>query len=385
MTQHNNQNQGFGSSQAYKSHNFSREDCAANARAMVDDYRSALEFRQEHPDCPVDDVAGRYSSHVRWDRELKNNLRRGKGVVYSPDNVRATHYRPFVKQHCYVDYVLVNNKYQMDRVFPSPDSENRAICVPGVGSRKPFGALVVDAMPDLYLVEACQCFPRYRYERRDDRQAELLNDGQGRERIDNITDTALRAFRVRYGDPTISKDAIFEYVYAILHAPGYRERFANDLAKALPRVPMAPEFHPFAEAGRRLAALHLGYETCGEYPLVVEPATGAELRPEHYRIGERAMRFADDARTVLVVNDHVRLVGVPAEAHRYQVNGRTPLEWLIDRYRIARDRESGIVNDPNRWFDDPRGLVAALRRAVHLSVETVRVVESLPDPLDARH
>ena len=152
-------------------YNFSREACATNARAMVDDYRGALAFREEHPDCPVDDVAGRYSLHVRWDRELKNNLRRGKRVAYSPDNVRATYYRPFVKQHCYVDYVLVNNKYQMDRVFPSPDSENRAICVPGVGSRKPFGALVVDAMPDLYLVEACQCFPRYRYERRDDRQA----------------------------------------------------------------------------------------------------------------------------------------------------------------------------------------------------------------------
>ena len=366
-------------------YNFSHEACAANARAMVDDYRDALAFREEHPDSPIDQVAHRYSSHVRWDRELKNNLRRRKEVVYSPANVRASQYRPFVKQYCYVDYLLVKNKGQIDRIFPSPDSENRAICVPGVGSRKPFGTLIVNTMPDLHLIEFGQCFPRYRYERRDDRQAELLNDGQGCERIDNITDTALRAFRVRYGDPTISKDTIFEYVYAILHAPGYRARFANDLAKALPRVPMASEFHPFAEAGQQLAALHLGYETCEEYPLAIEAASGGELRPEHYQVAERAMRFADDARTILVLNEHVRLVGIPAEAHRYQVNGRSPLEWLIDRYRITRDRESGIVNDPNQWFDEPRGLVAALRRAVHLSVESIRIVESLPAPFDARH
>ena len=366
-------------------YNFTRDACAKNASAMIDNYRGALLFRSENPHYPLDEIASRYTSNVRWDQGMKENLRRRKDVSYSEEKVWRIPYRPFIKQYCYVDETLAWSKYRQDQIFPQADTENRAICVPGVGARKPFSALVVDAMPDLHFAEFGQCFPRYRFERREGNQGDLLDDAPALVRIDNITDTALRAFRVRYGDPTISKDAIFEYVYAILHAPGYRERFANDLAKALPRVPMAPEFHPFAEAGRRLAALHLGYETCGEYPLVVKPATGTELRPEHYRIGERAMRFADDARTELMVNDHVRLVGVPAEAHRYQVNGRTPLEWLIDRYRIARDRESGIVNDPNRWFDNPRGLVAALRRAVHLSVETVRVVESLPDPFDARH
>ena len=92
------------------------------------------------------------------------------------------------------------------------------------------------------------------------------------------------------------------------------------------------------------------------------------------------MRFADDHRTALTVNDHVRLVDIPPDAHEYQVNGRTPLEWFIDRYRIVRDRQSSIVNDPNSWFADLRDLIAAFRRIVHVSVETNRIVASLPSP-----
>lgn len=133
--------------------------------------------------------------------------------------------------------------------------------------------------------------------------------------------------------------------------------------------------------GRELAALHLRYETCEEYPLelVFEHVGGP--RPEHYRIGERAMRYADNEKTVLIVNEHIRLAGIPVEAHRYEVNGRTPLEWFIGRYKVTQDKGSGIVNDPNGWFDDPRDLIVAIRRIVYVSVETVSIVAGLPEPI----
>ena len=143
---------------------------------------------------------------------------------------------------------------------------------------------------------------------------------------------------------------------------------------------MAQGFHAFAAAGQELAALHLGYDTCTEYPLETVFSHNGEPRPEHFRIGDRAMRFADPEKTTLIVNEHVRLINIPAAAHGYQVNGRTPLEWFIDRYRVSPDKESGIVNDPNGWFDDPRELVASIRRIVHVSVETVAIVANLPDP-----
>ena len=359
-------------------YNFSRDACVEIARLVTEDYLGAMRVAEEHPKYGVDEVARLHSSNVRWDRELKNNLRRRKGVTFSAGKVQETQYRPFVKQHCYVEYVLVNNKYQMDNIFPIPDGENRAICVPGIGSTKPFSVLAVDSMPDLHFIAFGQCFPRYRYQQPDDVQDQLPGMGGEPERIDNVTDTALARFRTHYRDNAITKDAIFDYAYGILHAPGYRERFANDLAKVLPRIPFAPDFHPFADAGRALMDLHLGYETCREYPLDVIFAREGEPWPEHFRIGRRAMRFADDERSALILNEHIRLAGIPPEAHLYEVNGRTPLEWFIDRYRIVQDKQSGIVNDPNAWFDAPHDLIAAFRRIVYVSVETVRIVRGLP-------
>ena len=361
-------------------YNFSRDACADNARRVVADYRNALrdcsEAGTEAAD--VDAIAARHCSHVRWDAQLKDNLRRRKNVAFSVESIWTTQYRPFVKQHCYVEYALVNRKYQQDSIFPADDSENRAICVPGVGSTKPFSALMVDCMPDLHFVAFGQCLPRYRYARRE--QSDLLDDPAHMERIDNISDTALAAFRTFYRDPAITKDAIFYYVYGVLHAPDYRTRFADDLSKALPRIPFAPDFHAFAVAGRALAELHLGYETGPEYPLVPEAAdpSGHPLGP---LFRTRSMRLAGEGESVLVVNDRLRLSGIPADAHRYEVNGRTPLGWFIDRYRVTADKESGITNDPNAWFSDEADFIAAVCRIVHLSVETARIVDSLPSAI----
>ena len=371
--------QTVGDSHAY---NLSRTACAANTRTMLEAYSNAIQVSREHPGYSVDEIARSNKAGIVWHSGLKSKLQKGKNITYSPEHIRRAAWRPFVQQFLYGDPELAHRPKIMRTMFPSPDIENRVICVNGVGSTKPFSALIVDIIPDLEFISKGQCLPRYRYERQNEDQGELLDDPGALTRVDNITDTALRAFRVRYADNTIARDAIFDYAYGVLHAPGYRERFANDLSKDLPRIPFAPDFRAFAEAGRALAALHLGYETCPEYPLDAVAAHGGEILAEDCRIGERAMRFADDGKTTLIVNDRLRIGGIPAEAHGYEVNGRTPLEWLVDRYRIARDRESGIVNDPNAWFDDPRDLIAAICRVVHLSIETVRIVGGLPEPFD---
>ena len=161
------------------------------------------------------------------------------------------------------------------RIFPDSSSENNVICVPGIGSNKPFSVLITNTMSDLNFNEAgAQCFPRYRYQ--DPPEAipntteELPGIRETPQRLDNISYTALLTFQEHYSDGTITNDAIFDYVYGVLHAPSYREEFANDLSKEIPRIPFAPEFHTFvtfAEAGKALAALHLGYATCEQYPL----------------------------------------------------------------------------------------------------------------------
>ena len=367
-------------------YNFSRYACAENARKMVQDYGAALCLMDENPELTVDIAALTHSSNLKWDRALMDNLKRKRRTKFDEEFIGKVFYRPFVATNCYADFTFVNCKYQIDRIFPDSSRENRVICVPNMGGTNPFSVLMTDMVPDLHFNETSQCFPRYRYPKPADTRDstdtfEGMNEASGS--IDNISDTALRAFREHYSDDTITKDALFDYVYGVLHTPRYGTEFANDLSKMIPRIPFAPDFHAFAAAGKALGELHLGYERCERYPLELVFAHEGEPLPRHFLLTEKAMRFADDAKTTLRINEHLSLSGIPAEAHRYVVNGRTPLEWYIDRYRIKRDKESGIVNDPNGWFGDPRDLVAAIERIVYVSVESTRIIEGLPREVGA--
>ena len=360
-------------------YSFAFKGCIDNARSMVHNYQDAILACENSANYTVDEIVRRNSSNLHWDERLKGRLYRKEPAKFSKRFVREVAFRPFVKQHLYADAAFAQRPALTGEIFPTSEDRNRAICVTGTGATKPFSALIIDLMPDLELISKGQYFPRFRYANAD---GLFRYAGSGVERIDNISNTALDLFRARYRDDSISKDAVFDYVYGILHHSSYRSRFANDLAKDLPRIPFAPNFRAFAEAGRALSELHLGYETCEEYPLDIAFSQPGEPQAQQFRLGERAMKYEDEKKSVLRINEYVSLRGIPKEAHRYQVNGRTPLEWYIDRYRITRDKQSGIVNDPNDWFDDPRDLVAAIRRIVHVSVETVRIVEGLPEAFE---
>ena len=381
---------GLGTNRDAYIYNFSRDACAENAERMAQDYLAAISELKENSELTVDEAARRHSSYIKWNADLKKKLTRDIRTKFDDNYVRKAVYRPFVAMNCYTDYTFMQRKFQMDRIFPDSSSENRIICVPGKGLKGPFSALITNTMTDLNFCEAgARCFPRWQYPRPADASnttGTFQGFDEAPERIDNISDTALNAFRNHYRDDTITKDDIFDYVYGILHAPSYREEFANDLSKMIPRIPFAPDFRAFAEAGQLLADLHLNYDTCEQYPdLKVEPITPSllwEEKPEHFRLGTRAMRFADkEAKTTLTINEHVCLSGIPEEAHRYVVNGRTPLEWFIDRYKIKKDTNSGIINDPNGWFENPRDLITAIARIVHISVKSTRIIEGLPSKL----
>ena len=368
-------------------YNFSHEACAKNAKRMVQGYLDAIAEFEENPELPSNEVARRHVSNIKWDRDLENNLRGRRKTKYDESYIRKVAYRPFIQTNCYADYTFIQRRYQMHRLFPENNSKNRVICVPGIGSKTPFSVLITDRMPDLGFNNTCQCFPRFRY--REPASPRLTMDvertGRAQERVDNISDTALRVFQEHYRDETVTKDAIFDYIYGILHAPSYRESFTYDLSRELPRIPFAPDFYAFVEAGRSLATLHLNYETCEQYTLRVEPRKRElfwEEKPEHFRLGTRAMRFADrNTKDTLIINKHVLLSGIPEEAHRYVVNDRTPLDWFINCYKITQDKSTGIINDPNGWFEHPRDLITAIERIVYVSVESTKIIEKLPSNL----
>ena len=213
-------------------------------------------------------------------------------------------------------------------------------------------------------------------------------DGDGH----NVTDWALQQFQAGYG-PDITKEEVYEYAYGVMHAPDWRQRYLHDLQRNLPRIPLANDFEAFRSAGREMMNLHIGYETVDEWPVKCEVDGQHDMGAaddDAYRI-EARMRWGKNPdrcedRTVLIVNSRCRLVGIPAEAEDYKVSGRSPLQWAIDSLRMKHDTKSGIVDDPNgwhEWADKPFNLIRHLRRLVHVSVETARIVASLPPSLTA--
>lgn len=192
-------------------------------------------------------------------------------------------------------------------------------------------------------------------------------------------------FREAYPNLRISKEDIFYYVYGILHSPEYRKRFENNLSKELPRIPLAKDFNAFMKAGRELAQLHLDYEHVEPYPVFevgdsVNPGRTEKMRyPNKIKDPESGKKIKDP--TVLQVAERLTFQEIPTRAYQYVVNGKSALDWIIDRYQVRVDKKTGIVNDPNLYSDDPRYIVDLVRKVITVSLRTLDIVEALP-PLD---
>lgn len=313
---------------------------------------------------------------------------------------RRLAYRPFEAQRITEDRRWIHRPTVIPWAFPTPAATNQVIYWLGRANTYT-SPLIAAAIPDYHLTGAGSggdVFPRWRYEHVEDSGMLDLGGGDGEEvdgyrRVDNISDDVLGRFQSIYPGITITKDDIFFYVYGLLHSRAYRETYAADLKKSMPRVPLVTGFADFVHSGRRLSQLHLEYDSVEPYPLDgldVEPSGDAY---EFFAVGGKKMKFGQPKaeqkaagerhdRGVIHYNDHITLRGIPLEAYRYMVGSRSAIEWIIDRYCVKTDKASGIVNDPNDWsreVEDPRYILDLLARIVTVSLETMKVVDALPD------
>ena len=298
---------------------------------------------------------------VKWSSTLKLHLQRGEYAEYEPTRVRTCLYRPYTEQYLYYDTILNDRPGILRAVFPTAEAEaeNAVICCTN-HSQVPFSALMTDRIANEAVGgRAGQCFPFYVY------------DEDGTNRRENITDWALNHFREHYGNKKIAKWDIFYYVYGLLHHPGYRQRYAENLKRELPRIPLAPDFRAFAAAGEKLARLHLDYEK-------LEPGrwSGSKRPACRSRTMWRRCGWPRTSAS-LKVNDSLTLAGIPAEVFDYRLGNRSALEWVVDQYQVSDDKRSGIRSDPNR-ADDPEYIVRLVGQVVRVSVETVGIVNGLP-------
>jgi predicted helicase len=345
-------------------YDFDASRLTPKAGSMIETYNAELSrwIRAGSPK-NIDDFVIADETKIKWSSRLKECFARKMEASFKASAIRNSLYRPFTHRFLYFDSIMTHRQGMFPIIFPTPltETENTIICVSGLGDRKGFGCLATNTIANLDLAfEKAQCFPYYTY----------AEDGSNRR--ENITDWALSQFQAQYG-AEVSKRDIFAYVYAMLHHPQYRERYAENLKRELPRIPLLKEsdgFETCVRIGKRLMELHLRYEQAAEYPL-----KWVENRdvPVNWRVEKMRLTPIKDA---VLVNEWLTLAGVPEACFRYRLGNRSALEWVIDQYQVSTDARSGIRSDPNR-DDEPEYIVRLVGRVAMVSVETVRLVEEL--------
>ena len=347
-------------------YNFDRNDLESNVRRMIEAYNEHVHrWTTLRKRSPIDDFVDNDLTRISWSSSLKQHLTRGREAKFNRAQIRTCLYRPFSSRFVYFDELLNHRTGCFPEALPNAkaEQENRCIWLK-VGSEVPQWALMVTKIADLMPQGGTQCFPFYTY------------DGENGARRENIPHATLMRFQQHYSDNRITRWDIFYYVYAILYHAEYRSRYAANLRRALPRIPMiggkaAKGFHTYAETGRQLADLHVHYEKAAEYPLqrIENPDEKLNWRVEK-------MRLSKD-KTKIIYNDFLTLGGVPEAAFAYRLGNRSALEWVIDQYQVTTDPRSGITNDPNR-DDEPDYIVKLIGKVITVSLETQKLIAKLP-------
>ena len=398
-------------------YNSSKKRVLKNIKSSIEFYNSQVDdfivAKKKNPLLKVSDFISFDSTKISWDRQQKKDVEKGRKIEFDKSSVKEGLYRPFFKQHVYFNRSFNNCVYQLPSIFKDDDEQNKVIIITGAGASKPFSALIANSLPNYHSLDTDQCFPLYYYEELG--EGDMFASKEKFVRKDAISDYILKQARAQYGDDKIGKEDLFYYVYGFLHSPDYRRAFSADLKKMLPRIPLvesASDFWAFGRAGRKLATLHLNYESAEPYPAFIVSskastsdlplfhgeaadariAYGAEDPQTLYRVSQ--MRFAKkpgsdkngnskrtDDKSRIVYNEKLTIAGIPAEAYEYVVNGKSAIEWLMERYAVSTDKASGIANDPNDYaaeHGDPAYIFNLVLRIITVSLETVKIVKALP-------
>lgn len=342
---------GLNTARAGWTFSFGKKKLLANIEELVDRFNRLLAGESE------------LEGAIPWSGRLRVRARRNNPIQVSLDSFVQVAERPFCKQWVYFNESLNERTYKLHDLWPTGSVENVAILV-NTDARKGTAPFIVDCLPDLHVTGDSQSFARVTWEPIDADDGGFNLDAlgasggdvvvDGYRRVDNITDETLELYLATYADeaPELTKDDVFYYVYALLHHPEYRERYEADLKKLLPHIPRCRGFNEYVRIGRELAELHLDYENVPRWPSLVLDLKMTEGGDEYelFRIGKKMSWTQRKARTGLKYNEHLTITGIPEEADEYKIGGRSPLEWVIDRYYVKTDKASGIVNDPNDWL-----------------------------------
>jgi predicted helicase len=309
---------------------------------------------------------------IKWTSELEAFLKRDIPLKFNPGRIRLAAYRPFVSLYTYYDRIITHRVYQQDLIFPiDRPIDNRCVVFTDPTAQKPWLVSAVDRLPDLHYVGAAAgtvCLP--------------LRSFDVPEGTDNITDWALNQFWVKYDKErkttaAITKDAIFHYVYGVLHDPVYREKYSLNLKRDFPRVPFYADFWRWAGWGEKLMAFHIGYETIEPWSLKRIEAPDEKARKAG--LAPKVTLKANKDTGNIQLDSETQLTGVPLEAWTYRLGNRSALEWILDQYKERTPKDPTIRERFNtyRFADHKEKVIDLLKRVTRVSVETIKIVEAM--------
>jgi predicted helicase len=368
-------------------YNASKRIVAKSMSAMINFYNSeVVRFGRERPSNgeKIEKFINKDAAKISWTSSLIPKVEKQVRGEFTDKKIIQGVYRPYTKQWLYYDGMFNHRVGKMPEIFPAHNPTNRAFVVSGVGS-KTFTVLMVDNIPDIQMMFNGQSFPLFLFDNATDKDDGLFpNKSAGTK--DGITDEGFMHFRGAYPSEEITKEDIFYYIYGLLHSEEYREKYADNLSKQLPRIPCvkkAADFWAFSKAGRALADLHVGYETVKPYDVTLDTGSKklASFGADEYYVTK--MKFAKKGeKSTVVYNDYITIKDIPVEAYEYVVNGKPALEWVMERQGVKTDKDSGITNDANLYatetVGDPTYPLKLFQRVITVSLETIKIVRSLP-------
>ncbi len=366
--------------------NFSKGKVIDNTSKLISNFNKEIKKLQDVKS-KSDYKINLDSTEISWSSNLKNDLEKKKVIENNKSHVFTQTYRPFNKQNFIYNKRLIDRPGISDKMLPTKSHNNRIIVLTGNGSSKDFSNIITDTICDRHFDSNGQCFPLYFYEERTKQTPGLFDQAGESEYIqrDGVSDFILERAQKQYGK-SVSKEDIFYYVYCILHSPDYRKTFANDLKKMLPRLPLVDsprDFWKFSKVGRALADLHINYESVEPYPDVEVVGQDALIKTDEFDFySVSKMRFPKkDQKETINYNARLTIKNIPEKAYKYVVNGKSAIEWIMERYQVKTDKKSGITNNPNDWskeHDNPSYIFDLLLSIINVSVQTVDIVDGLP-------
>ncbi|MEO9824496.1 MAG: type ISP restriction/modification enzyme [Paracoccaceae bacterium] len=382
------------------SYNSSTMRLEENMRALASIYNSEVErYASEGNGAKIEDFVIRDPTKISWHSASLPKAKRGLKAEINSEDFSTSLYRPFTTQAVYFNSMFNQRVSLLPRIFPRGVQGNLVIATSSPGNKAGYTSIMSSMVPDLCfsaIVSGTQCFPLYLYDEMPPDSGLFASSSNHTNRLarrDGITDDGLTHFQTAYPSEVISKEDLFYYIYGLLHSSDYRERFENNLTKALPRIPAVKAFVDFAafrDAGRALGDLHVNFESVEPYMVTFKEGTH-DLIPEaqanpvkFYHV--KKMKFGgkgkEKDKTTVIYNENITMQNIPLEAYDYVVNGKPALEWVMERQVVKQDKASGIINDANDYANetvgDPRYPMELFQRVITVSLETMRIVNGLP-------